>query len=206
MLYRPSQINPTDDKSLNLQNDTEKNPQHGIHQHHDQQQPVRHESVDGTEHAQHRRSILLDVPPETLTSITSYLTPPALLSLGCVSSYFAHHVKEDNTWRRAYVCHFLGISPESDVELENPNKWAHGSLTSHGTSARSWKTLLLRREEGRSWRDEFAWRYVMFGYVLFSFSTLHSVFSVSNISTFFLAFIPFARPVYECQAHFPGGE
>lgn len=158
MLYRPTQNNQTDDKPQNLHSDNQNISQYGnYHQQHPQQ------AVDGPANSHHQRSILLDVPPETLTSITSHLAPPTLLTLGCVSSYLAHHVKEDNTWRRAYVCHFLGISPESDLELGNSDLWAQSRQISSATTPGSWKTLLLRREDGRSWREEFSWRYVMTG-------------------------------------------
>ncbi|KAG6850382.1 hypothetical protein H0H93_013937 [Arthromyces matolae] len=83
--------------------------------------------------------ILLDVPSETLTGITSYLDPPSLLSLARVHSRLAAHVKNDNTWHRAFVCQFLGISPESDI---------HDDV----------KSLMLRRSE-TTWRNEFINRY-----------------------------------------------
>lgn len=83
--------------------------------------------------------ILLDVPSETLTGITSYLEPPSLLSIGRVNSHLQQHVNNDNTWRRAFVCQFLGIGPESNV---------HDNM----------KSLMLRRSEN-SWKSELIVRY-----------------------------------------------
>jgi hypothetical protein len=81
---------------------------------------------------------LLDIPSESLTHITSYLDPPSLLALARVSNLLYHHVKDDNTWHRAFLWQFLGIGPESDLH-----------------NARS---IMLRRSE-RSWRNEFIVRY-----------------------------------------------
>ncbi|KAG6816844.1 hypothetical protein H0H87_002493 [Tephrocybe sp. NHM501043] len=83
--------------------------------------------------------ILLDIPSETLTGITAYLDPPSLFSLARVHSRLAAHVKNDNTWHRAFVCQFLGISPESEIRDDV-------------------KSLMLRRSEG-TWRNEFIARY-----------------------------------------------
>ena len=84
--------------------------------------------------------ILILVPSETLTAITSYLDPPSLFVLAVVNIYLNGHVKDDNTWRRAFFCQFLGIGPENDLD-DN-------------------KALLLRRTES-SWRNEFIVRYKM---------------------------------------------
>lgn len=83
--------------------------------------------------------ILLDIPSETLTGITSHLDPQSLLHLSLVNRRLYEHVKDDNTWHRALVNHCLGISPESD--LYDPSK-----------------RLLLRRFQS-SWRKEFISRY-----------------------------------------------
>ncbi len=83
--------------------------------------------------------ILLDVPSETLTGITSYLDPPSLLALSRVNTHLYEHVKNDNTWHRAFVCQFLQIGPESDIND-------------------SVKSLMLRRSES-SWRNEVIARY-----------------------------------------------
>ena len=82
--------------------------------------------------------ILILVPSETLTAITSYLDPPSLLALAVVNIYLNGHVKDDNTWRRAFFYQFLGIGPENDLD-DN-------------------KSILLKRTEG-SWRNEFTVRY-----------------------------------------------
>jgi WD40 repeat protein len=83
--------------------------------------------------------ILIDLPSETLTGVTSYLDPPSLLSLGRVNSHLHEHVNNDNTWRQAFVCQFLDIGPEGDV---------HDNI----------KCLMLRRSE-RSWKNELIVRY-----------------------------------------------
>jgi len=85
--------------------------------------------------------ILLHVPSETLTHITSFLDPRTLLALDRTNKQLHAHVKDDNTWRRAYVYQFLGISPEADLR-DN----AEG------------RSLMLRREE-TTWRREFVLRY-----------------------------------------------
>ncbi|KDR73941.1 hypothetical protein GALMADRAFT_227662 [Galerina marginata CBS 339.88] len=102
----------------------------------------------------HETSLLLSVPPETLVSVTSHLSPPDLLALGCTSVVLAEHVRADNTWRRAFVFHFLGISPEGDLD---------DTVSGLGHDQRPYstgRTILLRRQK-ESWRDEFIWRYVM---------------------------------------------
>lgn len=93
--------------------------------------------------------ILILVPSETLTAITSYLDPPSLSALAVVNIYLNEHVKNDNTWRRAFLYQFLGIGPENDLDDK--------------------KALLLRRTE-RSWRNEFTVRYKLkrFSFALFA--------------------------------------
>ncbi|KAF9476903.1 hypothetical protein BDN70DRAFT_838574 [Pholiota conissans] len=119
MLNRPSELPQTDAQTQNFAKDSPKSKsQHGIYGY----------------------PILLDVPVETLTGITSYLSPPSLFSLAKVNRYLNQHVKDDNTWRRAFVQQFLDIGPESNLDDE--------------------KTLLLRRSQ-RSWRQEFITRYVL---------------------------------------------
>lgn len=99
-----------------------------------------------------RISFLLNVPSETLTGVTSYLDPPSLLSVAKVNKLLHEHIKNDNTWHRAFVCQILGIGPECDI-----NDTA--------------KTLMLRRSEN-SWRNEFSVRYRLKRYVyrIFTFS------------------------------------
>ena len=89
----------------------------------------------------HGASILLRFPSESLTHITSFLDPDALLALSATNKQLHAHVKDDNTWRRAYVYQFLGISPESDLR-DNDER----------------KSLMLRREES-TWRREFVLRH-----------------------------------------------
>ncbi|EMD32759.1 hypothetical protein CERSUDRAFT_99136 [Gelatoporia subvermispora B] len=92
------------------------------------------------DHSHHPLGILLRFPGETLTHITSFLDPLDLLALGQTNRQLYEHVKDDNTWRRAYVYQFLGIGPEGDLH-DNSNV----------------KNLLLRREES-TWRKEFMTR------------------------------------------------
>ena len=89
--------------------------------------------------------ILILVPSETLTAITSYLDPPSLSALAVANIYLNGHVRDDNTWRRAFFYQFLGIGPENDLD--------------------DTKALLLRRAE-RSWRNEFTVRYRLKRFVL----------------------------------------
>ena len=97
--------------------------------------------------------ILVLVPSETLTAITSYLDPPCLFALAVVNIYLNRHVKDDNTWRRAFFCQFLSIGPENDLD-DN-------------------KALLLRRTEG-SWRNEFIVRYKIKRSFFFTFALFQS--------------------------------
>lgn len=91
-------------------------------------------------------SILLDLPTESLTHITSYLDPASLFVLGGLNRRLHQHVEDDNTWRRAYAYHFLGISPEGDIQ---------DGGSPDGTPRRA---LMLRREE-TSWKREFVFRW-----------------------------------------------
>ncbi|TFK47122.1 hypothetical protein OE88DRAFT_1666411 [Heliocybe sulcata] len=83
-------------------------------------------------------SILLEVPSETLTHVTSFLDPNSLFALAGTNKRLYDHVKDDNTWHRAFLCQFLGIGPENDPHDGN--------------------SLMLRRAE-TSWRREFVSRY-----------------------------------------------
>lgn len=97
--------------------------------------------------AQHGKAnhhdLLLRVPSETLTHITSSLEPPSLLALAQTNRQLHAHVKDDNTWRRAYVYQYLGISPEADLRDDEGRKG-----------------LMLRRAE-TSWRKELIVRYTL---------------------------------------------
>ncbi|KAJ7693329.1 hypothetical protein B0H17DRAFT_1059760 [Mycena rosella] len=79
--------------------------------------------------------LLLHIPPESLTHITSYLDPRSLLALAQVNCRLSDHIRDDHTWHRALVYQLLGISPQSDL---------HNA-----------KSLLLRRSHLGSWRQEF---------------------------------------------------
>lgn len=130
MLNRPSEIPQTDAQLQSLSKATPKSKsQHGI-------------SKIGY-------PILLDVPVETLTGISSYLDPPSLFSLAKVNKHLNHHVRDDNTWRRAFALQFLGIGPEGNLDDE--------------------KILLLRRSE-RSWRQELIAHYTLIRWVRDSIS------------------------------------
>lgn len=89
-------------------------------------------------------SNLLGIPAESLTHITSFLPPSSLFSLGRTSKQLHNHVKDDNTWRRAYFCQFLGISPEDDLR--------------DGGELRANRALMVRRME-TSWKREFVARW-----------------------------------------------
>ena len=107
--------------------------------------------------------ILILVPSETLTAITSYLDPPSLLTLAIVNIYLNGHVKDDNTWRRAFFYQFLGIGPENDLD-DN-------------------KALLLKRTEG-SWRNEFTVRYKLkrfFFSFLLKYTTITLLLDVGSV-------------------------
>jgi WD40 repeat protein len=81
---------------------------------------------------------LLDIPAESLTHITSFLSPPSLLALSRTNRRLNEHINDDNTWYRAFINQFIGIGPENDLENE--------------------KILLLRKSE-RTWRKEFIMRH-----------------------------------------------
>ncbi|KAG9125043.1 hypothetical protein FRC07_009186 [Ceratobasidium sp. 392] len=91
--------------------------------------------------AQHG-SRLVQLPSELLTHLTAYLDPVALGVLASVCRLLAAHVAQDNTWRCAFLCHFLGVSPDPDASMNHP------------------KLLLLRRGES-SWRAEYQKHWVM---------------------------------------------
>lgn len=92
----------------------------------------------GIQHHVIRRPILVDVPVETLTAITAHLDPLSLLAVAQVNGYLNKHIKDDNTWRRALICQFLGIGPEADLDD---------------------KDILLFRRTEKTYRNEFITRY-----------------------------------------------
>ncbi|TFK37552.1 hypothetical protein BDQ12DRAFT_684853 [Crucibulum laeve] len=126
MLNRQTQANPSDFDNDKLPKSSPSTPnQDGV--------PDVHQNPST------RSSFILAMPAETLTGITAYLDPPSLKALSEVNRLFYQHVKDDNTWHRAFVYQFLGIGPESELRDDV-------------------KSLMLRRSE-RSWRNEFVVRY-----------------------------------------------
>lgn len=90
-------------------------------------------------------SLLLDLPKESLTHITSYTPLTSLLALARTCRRLCEHIDDDNTWLRAFLTQFLGISPEHALDGQ--------------------RILLLRRTEN-TWRKEFIHRYTFSRYVL----------------------------------------
>jgi len=82
--------------------------------------------------------LILDIPVESLTHITSFLSPSSLLALSRTNRRLYEHVKDDNTWYRAFINQYLDIGPENDIKYE--------------------KILLLRKSES-TWRKEFIMRH-----------------------------------------------
>ncbi|KAI6020627.1 hypothetical protein EDC04DRAFT_3093059 [Pisolithus marmoratus] len=85
-------------------------------------------------------SILFELPVESLTHVTSYLTPLSLVALGRTCKRLRDHVEDDNTWYRAFFTQVVGVHPEHPLD--------EGNL------------FLLRRVE-RTWREEFVSRYTL---------------------------------------------
>lgn len=84
------------------------------------------------------RISLLQLPSESLTHITSFLDPATLLALGRANKQLYEHVKDDNTWHRAFLWEFLAIRPETDLTDVN--------------------CITLRKAEA-TWKREFVSRY-----------------------------------------------
>ncbi|KAG5637445.1 hypothetical protein H0H81_004554 [Sphagnurus paluster] len=103
--------------------------------------PTKFNQNKSKQHGAPDNRILLDVPSETLTGITSYLDPPSLIALAQVHRRLNWHVKDDITWRRAFLCQILNIGPEGDIHNDT-------------------KSLMLRRSE-KTWRNEFIVRHEM---------------------------------------------
>ncbi|CAE6439087.1 unnamed protein product [Rhizoctonia solani] len=91
--------------------------------------------------AQHG-SHLLQLPSELLTHLTAYLDPIVLTNIASVCRLLYYHVNQDSTWRAAFLCHFLGVSPSPDLVIENS------------------RLVLLRKKE-KSWRTEFQKHWVL---------------------------------------------
>ncbi|KAI0270695.1 hypothetical protein BC834DRAFT_862759 [Gloeopeniophorella convolvens] len=83
-------------------------------------------------------SPLLSLPSESLLHITSFLDPKSLEALAQIDRRLWELMRDDNTWRRAFVCQYLGIGPESPLD--------------------DVKALTLRLSGG-TWRNELTRRY-----------------------------------------------
>jgi hypothetical protein len=92
--------------------------------------------IQPAQHGQHTPP-LLRLPSESLTNITSFLDPVSLFSLAQTSRKLYEHVNDDNTWRRAFVCQFLGVSPEDALNETRP-------LTFRSTQ-KTWRHEFVRR-------------------------------------------------------------
>lgn len=117
-------------------------------------QVAQHESETSEQkqvHQPQRMCLLLDIPAESLTHVSSSLEPPALLALSIVNRALHAHVKDDNTWYRALAYQLLGVSPEHDLDPS--------------------KIVMLRRSEV-SWRREFLLRFTLQRCVCSSFFKL----------------------------------
>ncbi|OJT11101.1 hypothetical protein TRAPUB_12385 [Trametes pubescens] len=110
--------------------------------------PRQHGHLHGNSHAASTPSALLSLPSESLTHVTAFLDPPDLLTLARICKQLHAHVADDNTWRRAYVYQYLGLTPESDLHNDANDR-----------------TLMLRREE-TTWKKEFILRYNLWRYVI----------------------------------------
>ncbi|KAG2137475.1 hypothetical protein DEU56DRAFT_887211 [Suillus clintonianus] len=97
-------------------------------------------SYQESHHGVVQSTSLLDLPAESLTHITSFLSPPSLLALSRTNRRLNEHINDDNTWYRAFINQFVGIGPENDLENE--------------------RILLLRKSE-RTWRREFIMRHYL---------------------------------------------
>ena len=92
--------------------------------------------IQPAQHGQHTPP-LLRLPSESLTNITSFLDPESLFSLAQTSRELYEHVNDDNTWCRAFVCQFLGVSPEDALNETRP-------LTFRSTQ-KTWRHEFVRR-------------------------------------------------------------
>lgn len=94
----------------------------------------------GEQREQKDRSILLGLPVESLTHVTSYLTPPSLIALGSTCRRLHGHVNDDNTWYRAFLTQVVGAHPERPLDEGN---------------------VFLLRRVARTWKAEFVSRYML---------------------------------------------
>ncbi|CUA66767.1 WD repeat and FYVE domain-containing protein 3 [Rhizoctonia solani] len=103
-----------------------------------QKKSIEIDSLTSAQHGSH----LLQLPSELLTHLTAYLDPIALTTLASVCRLFLSHINQDGTWRAAFLCHFLGISPGPNFITDDA------------------RLVLLRRGEN-SWRAEFQKHWVL---------------------------------------------
>ncbi|TCD62793.1 hypothetical protein EIP91_006411, partial [Steccherinum ochraceum] len=130
----PSQIPQDNDNHRTKFHASKYQPQHGI------SSSYRAHALPAS---QNRESTLFNIPAESLTHITSFLAPPALFALGRTNKQLHDHINDDNTWRRAYFCQFLGISPEDDLR--------DGAIDGG-------RSLMVRRIES-TWKREYVHRW-----------------------------------------------
>lgn len=106
-----------------------------------QPKPLTNNHIGTSKHGskEKRTDLLLSLPVETLTGITSHLDPHTLIIVSKVNKQLWEHVKDDHTWHCAFACQVLGIGPEDDLYDAT-------------------KSIMLRRTEG-SWKREFIARY-----------------------------------------------
>jgi len=97
---------------------------------------TQHQSIQSAQHGQNTPPLLC-LPSESLTNITSFLDPVSLCSLARTSRKLYEHVSDDNTWHRAFVCQFLGVSPEDALNETRP-------LTFRSTQ-KTWRHEFVRR-------------------------------------------------------------
>lgn len=97
------------------------------------------QSTQSIQHGQHSSPLYL-LPSESLTHITSFLDPVSLYSLAQTSWKLYEHVGDDNTWRRAFFCQFLGVLPENALK--------------------GVKALTFRLTQ-KTWRQEFVHRHII---------------------------------------------
>ena len=97
------------------------------------------QSTQSTQYGQHSSPLYL-LPAESLTHITSFLDPVSLRSLAQTGRKLYEHVSDDNTWRRAFFCQFLGVLPENALK--------------------GVKALTFRLTQ-KTWRQEFVHRHII---------------------------------------------
>ena len=140
-LSPPTYYMPNSPSRAHYFKDTFKQKQAQSHKHH-----VQHGNVKRPESDTSSGFKLLELPAESLTHVTSFLDPSSLIALSACNKNLHEHIEDENTWRRAYVYQFLGITPEGDIYESSSRDGMPG------------KSLMLRREES-SWKREFVRRW-----------------------------------------------